>query len=63
MGMAKAKQQTFSIVKAVKENARERIGTIPAARIIPPPKEKAEARKTKHKETFADLLTTTGAED
>ena len=54
--MAKAKKQTFSVVKAVKENARDRVGPVPPGQVIPDPKEKAESRKTKHKETLADLL-------
>jgi hypothetical protein len=61
--MAKAKKQTFSVVKAVKENARERVGTVPPTQVIPDPKEKAESRKTKHKETLADLLSKTGEEN
>lgn len=54
--MAKAKKQAFSVVKAVKENARERVGTVPAERVIPDPKQRAESRKTKHKDTLAGLL-------
>lgn len=52
--MAKTKK-TFSITKAVKANARERLGTPPPSRPLPTPKEKAAARP-KHKETLADLL-------
>ncbi|HEV2619760.1 MAG TPA: hypothetical protein VGU23_07465 [Acidobacteriaceae bacterium] len=57
--MSKPKKRTFSIVKAVKENARARVGPIPPERVIPDPKQKAAA-KPKHKKTLADLLT--GAE-
>ncbi|HWG17148.1 MAG TPA: hypothetical protein VN678_04755 [Acidobacteriaceae bacterium] len=53
--MAKAKKKTFSVVKAVKANARERVGPVPPERVIPDPKEK-RAAKPKHKETLADLL-------
>ena len=53
--MGKAKKKVFSVVKAVKENARDRVGTVPAARVIPDPKQKAAA-KPKHKKTLADLL-------
>lgn len=54
--MSKAKKKkTFSVVKAVKENARRRIGAVPPERVIPDPKEK-RAAKPKHKETLADLL-------
>jgi hypothetical protein len=55
MAMSKAKKKVFSIVKAVKENARDRVGPVPAERVIPDPKQKAAARP-KHKETLADLL-------
>jgi hypothetical protein len=52
--MAK-KKKTFSVVKAVKENARDRVGMVPPERVIPDPKDK-RARQPKHKETLADLL-------
>jgi hypothetical protein len=54
-GMGKAKKRVFSVVKAVKENARERVGPVPPERVIPDPKQKAAA-KPKHKQTLADLL-------
>jgi hypothetical protein len=57
--MSKPKKRTFSIVKAVKENARARVGPVPPERVIPDPKQKAAA-KPKHKTTLADLLS--GAE-
>ena len=50
-----AKQQRFSVVKAVKLNARDQIGSPPPERVIPDPKQK-EAARPKHKETLADLL-------
>jgi hypothetical protein len=53
--MAKAKKRTFSATKAVKANARERVGTPPPSQALPTTKEKAAA-KPKHKETLADLL-------
>lgn len=53
--MTKAKKATFSATKAVKANARERLGTPPAGRILPDPKQKA-AVHPRHKETLADLL-------
>jgi len=52
--MKKAKKRVFSIVKAVKQNARDRVGTVPAEKIIPDPK---------HKETLADLLQKTDGDD
>ena len=57
--MSKPKKQVFSKVKAVKANARERLGAPPPERILPDPKQKLAA-KPKHKKTFADLLTSTG---
>ena len=53
--MTKAKKRVFSIVKAVKRNARDRVGQPPPEKIIPDPKQKAAA-KPKHKETLFDLL-------
>ena len=53
--MGKAKKRVFSIVKAVKENARDRVGPVPPERVIPDPKQKAAA-KPKHKKSLADLL-------
>ena len=53
--MKKSKKRTFSIVKAVKQNARDRVGQPPPEKILPDPKQKAAA-KPKHKETLADLL-------
>ena len=55
--MGKAKKRVFSVVKAVKENARDRVGTVPPERVIPDPKQKAAA-KPKHKQTLADLIDT-----
>jgi len=54
--MAKSKKKTFSVTKAVKANARERLGTPPPSRTLPDPKRKASTAP-KHKETLADLLT------
>ena len=59
--MSKAKKKVFSVVKAVKENARTRVGTVPAERVIPDPKQKAAANP-KHKKTLADLLSVTEGE-
>jgi hypothetical protein len=53
--MAKSKKPAFSATKAVKANARERLGTPPPSHALPNPKEKAAARP-KHKQTLADLL-------
>jgi hypothetical protein len=59
--MSKAKKQVFSRVKAVKSNARDRVGTPPPERVLPDPKQK-RAVKPKHKETLADLMDKTGEE-
>ena len=53
--LAKPKKKVFSVTKAVKANARERLGSPPAERVLPDPKAKAAA-KPKHTETLADLL-------
>jgi hypothetical protein len=55
MQMSKSKKQTFSKIKAVKANARARIGMPPPERVLPDPKQKLAA-KPKHKATLADLL-------
>jgi len=53
--VSKPKKRVFSIVKAIKSNARDRIGSPPPERVLPDPKQKLAA-KPKHKETLADLL-------
>lgn len=53
--MPRAKKKVFSVTAAVKAAAREHVGTPPAAKVLPDPKQKALA-KPKHKETLADLL-------
>jgi hypothetical protein len=45
----------FSVTKAVKANARERVGQPKAERIIAE-KPGPESRKAKHKETLNDVL-------
>lgn len=59
MSKSKARKQVFSATKAVKANARERLGTPPPSRPLPTVKEKAAARP-KHKKTLADLLDAQG---
>ena len=56
--MPKRQKRRFSIIKAVKANARDRVGTVPPERVIPDPKLK-DARQPKHKKTLADLLSPT----
>jgi hypothetical protein len=57
--MSKLKKQVFSKIKAVKANARERVGTPPSERVLPDPKQK-RAASPKHKPTLADLLNSSG---
>jgi len=54
--MAKAKKEVFSVTKAVKANARERVGTPPPEVVLPDDKTRAERRTSKHKVTLEKLL-------
>jgi hypothetical protein len=54
--MAKKKTKKFSVVKAVKANARERVGQPKAERVIEE-KPHGERRQAKHKPTLNDILT------
>ncbi|MFL6428384.1 MAG: hypothetical protein ACJ71S_09100 [Acidobacteriaceae bacterium] len=53
--MAKKKKEKFSVTKAVKRNARERVGQPKPERIVVPEPEQTR-RERRHKETLADLL-------
>ena len=53
--MSKPKKQVFSKIKAVKANARERVGQPRPERVIEDPK-KADTRKPKHRKTLPQLL-------
>ena len=53
--MSKPKKQVFSKIKAVKANARERVGTPPPERVLPDPKRKL-ADKPRYKTGLSDLL-------
>lgn len=55
--MAKKKQKKFSTVKAVKANARERVGQPKAERVIAD-KPHEDRRKAKHKPTLSEILST-----
>jgi hypothetical protein len=57
--MSKPKKQVFSKVKAVKSNARTRVGAPPPERVLPDPKQKLAARP-KHKPTLAELISSSG---
>ena len=52
----KRRPKIFSVTKAVKRNARDRVGTPPAATVLPDEKAKAEHRAKKHKVTLTKLL-------
>lgn len=54
--MAKSKKKAFSVTKAVKANARARLGTPPPGTPIPDRKTKAERGPEKHKESLRDAL-------
>ncbi len=51
----KAKKRVFSIVKAVKANARAQVGPVPAEKVLPDPRSKAR-RDPKHKKTLQQLI-------
>ena len=54
--MARKKMRAFSVVKAVKENARERVGTPPPSTPIPDRRHKAEHGPEKHKRRLEEAL-------
>jgi hypothetical protein len=53
----KKKKKKFSVTKAVKAAARERIGTVPPTRSVP---EKKKTPAEKHKPTLSKLLADSG---
>jgi hypothetical protein len=55
MPRKKNKAKRFSAVQAVKELSRERIGALPASRVVPDRKKKRESAE-KHKPTLGKLL-------
>jgi hypothetical protein len=57
----KRRPAIFSATKAVKANARERLGSPKPGHALPTTIEKAAVRM-KHKETLGDLLSRTGEE-
>jgi hypothetical protein len=54
--MAKKKQAKFSVTKAVKRNARERVGQPKPEKVIASEPQQTR-QKRRHRETLADLLT------
>lgn len=59
MAKRKAKKKTFSAVKAVKANARDRVGSPKPERVIDDPP-RGEKRQRKYRPTLGTLL---GAEE
>jgi hypothetical protein len=53
--MPKKKKEIFSAAKAVRANARERVGQPKPARVIPEKPSEGE-RESKHKQTLSELL-------
>ncbi len=51
----KRRPEKFSVVKAVKANARDRVGQPRPERVIEDPK-RAQTRKPKHPKTLPELL-------
>ena len=60
--MARPKKQAFSVTKAIKANARERLGTPPKSFPLPTLKDKIAAKPT-HRKTLADLLSGADKDD
>jgi len=54
--MPRKKKDVFSKVKAVKDLARETVGSPRPTRALPDPKAKAASRQQKHKPKLADLI-------
>ena len=57
MAKRKRRPEKFSVVKAVKANARERVGQPRPERVIEDQKQ-ARTRKPKHRQTLPQLLST-----
>jgi hypothetical protein len=53
--MAKKKRETFSVIKAVKRNARERVGQPKPEKVIVSEPQR-DRRERRHKKSLADLL-------
>ena len=53
--MAKKKQEKFSVTKAVKRNARDRVGQPKPEKVIPSEPQQTRQQR-RHKETLVDLL-------
>ena len=60
--MKKRGKALFSVVKAVKANARRRVGMPAPERVLPDPKQKA-AEKPKHKSSLQELIESGGRDE
>jgi hypothetical protein len=56
MAKRKRRPEKFSIVKAVKANARERVGQPRPERVIVDDQKRENSRKPKHRQTMPQLL-------
>lgn len=54
--MTKSRKAVFSATKAVKANARERVGQPKPEMALPSDKQKAERRSAKHKANLSSLI-------
>lgn len=61
--MPRQGKKEFSVTKAVKSNARDRVGTPPPSQVLPDEKTKAQHRASKHKVTLTRLLEQSGKDD
>lgn len=52
----KRRPKAFSAIKAVKANARERLGTPPASSVIPDRRVKTERGPLKHKKKLDEVI-------
>ncbi len=56
MAKRKRRPEKFSIVKAVKTNARERVGQPRPERVLVDGQKRQNSRKAKHRQTMPQLL-------
>ena len=63
MSKRKKRPTSFSATKAVKANARERLGTPPPVAVIPHRRIKAERGPRKHKVSLEQIVANAGKED
>jgi hypothetical protein len=56
MAKRKRRPEKFSIVKAVKANARDRVGQPRPERVIVDDQERERSRKPKHRQSMSELM-------